>query len=188
VPNSTAPASAVRVGVGVEIVGDLADSERIVSSRRRHRRGIADGPCAPRLPSRSFIVSRVVVKLPGAPGCCNGDGAGGQTEFVTMSARGGDDLGRVTFAVAGESLVQGLASLPHFHAVTPPGLTALTPRPWPTDVPRRDVAGALQFAGLDQVEQDLVFAISTQQDLSTIGVSRSSRACGGADKIGRRPR
>ena len=64
----------------------------------------------------------------GTRGCCNAgaSGAAGRGRR-TIWARLRDDLAGRELAVAFDGDVECLASLPHFQAATPPGLTALTP-------------------------------------------------------------
>ena len=84
--------------------------------------------CA-RLPSRSFIVSSVVVYVARrAEVVAVQVQRVRQLQFVDDPGEGRDDLRRRHLACSrAPARASPLASLPHFHAATPPGLTALTP-------------------------------------------------------------
>ena len=174
--------------MGVEVVGDGgrlgAHRVPVVAAVGVELRG---GPCAPGCPPGVFMVSSVVVTLPGAPRLlqCRCSGCG-RPSSSTIRARLGDDLRRRHLAVAVDrvgELLGVLAPLPGRDAAGVDRLDAVDlGRP---DQPGDDVLGPLDLAGLEQVHaRSRCWPSAGSSALSTMGVSRSSSWVCLADRTG----
>ena len=81
--------------------------------------------------------------------------------------------------------VSCLASLPHFHAATPPGLTALMPYDLAAHRYQATTCFARSYSPFSSWSSMIsLFAISVSEDLSTIGMSASSSCVWRAESTG----
>src|SRR6185436_10003976 len=77
------------------------------------------------------------------------------------------------------------ASLPHFHAATPPGLTALIPYDLAAHKYQATTCFARSYSPASNWSSMIsLFAISVNEDVSTIGMSESSSCVWRAESTG----